>query len=250
MAEIFHLNCVRIKTPIRENVCGHCLLIKEQDRLMLIDTGIGLEDTRRPNERIGEELVKLVGYQFDEDLTAVRQIEALGFDPAMVTDCIVSHLDNDHIGGLPDFPQATVHLSQEEYNSFLSGHPRYLSLPLAHQPRIKTYAESQSNWQGLELRKVDTKSRVEVYLVPLWGHTDGHCGVLIRNDNETILYVGDAYYLRLELEDSAHPVNELARVRATSNEQRLESLEKIRQFNRANPDVMLFGYHDIAEFPG
>lgn len=250
MAEIFHLNCVRIKSPFRENVCGHCLLIREGDRLMLVDTGIGMEDTHRPNERIGEELVKLVGYQFDEQLTAIRQIEALGFDPAQVTDCIISHLDNDHIGGLPDFPRATVHLSQEEYNSFLSGHPRYLSLPLAHQPVIKTYKGSQANWQGLELRKVDTDSRVEIFLVPLWGHTEGHCGVLIRNEMEIILYAGDAYYLRAELEDPDHPVSQLATIRAVNNEHRLNSLEKIRQFHRMNPAVVLFGYHDIDEFPG
>lgn len=249
MAEIFHLNCVRIKSPIRDNVCGHCLLIKEGDRLMLVDTGIGIEDSRRPNERIGEELVRIVGYQFNEQLTAFRQIEAMGFDPGSVTDCIISHLDNDHIGGVPDFPQAVVHLSREEYDSFLTGHPRYLSLPLAHQPTIKTYPESGLRWNGLELRQVETNSGVEVFLVPLWGHTEGHCGVLIRSESETIFYVGDAYYLRAELEDPNHPVSQLATIRAEDNEQRLASLEKIRQFHRANPEVLLFGYHDIDEFP-
>lgn len=53
MAEVYHLNCVRIVTPFREHVSGHCLLIKEDKQMALIDTGIGLLDTRYPEERIG-----------------------------------------------------------------------------------------------------------------------------------------------------------------------------------------------------
>ncbi|PIH04439.1 hypothetical protein CS542_00835 [Pedobacter sp. IW39] len=39
--------------------------------------------------------------------------------------CIISHLDPDHIGGLADFPQATIHVSAVELQSFLTGDPRY-----------------------------------------------------------------------------------------------------------------------------
>lgn len=248
MAEIVHLNCLRIETPIRENVCGHCLLIKENDRLILVDTGLGLEDTRRPFERIGEELVTIVGYRFDERLTAYQQISALGLDPDRVTDCILSHFDNDHLGGVADFPQAAIHVSKEEYDSFQSGHPRYLALPLAHHPIIHTYSTNTGIWEGFDLRKIETHTEVEIFLVPLFGHTLGHCGVLIKNGLETVFYVGDAYYLRLELEDSAHPVNELARMRAEDNSLRLASLEQIRQLSKRNREVLMFGYHDIDEF--
>lgn len=89
MAEVFHLNCVKIVSPINDNVGGHCLLVNENNKLVLVDTGIGLLDTRNPVERIGLQLIDLVGYQFDEKQTAVRQIEQLGFDPAKETDCIV-----------------------------------------------------------------------------------------------------------------------------------------------------------------
>ena len=249
MTEIFHLNCLRIETPIRENVCGHCLLIKENDRLILVDTGLGLEDTRKPFERIGEELVKIVGYHFDERLTAYQQIKALGFDPERVTDCILSHFDNDHLGGVADFPNAAIHVSKEEYDSFRSGHPRYLALPLSHQPTIHTYSANTGTWEGFDLRMVETHTEVEIFLVPLWGHTLGHCGVLIRNRHETLFYVGDAYYLRLELDDSTHPVNELARFRAENNDLRLASLEKLKLFSKRNPGISMFGYHDIEEFP-
>ena len=40
-----------------------------------------LLDTLNPIERIGQPLIDMVGYRFDENQTAVRQIKNLGFDP-------------------------------------------------------------------------------------------------------------------------------------------------------------------------
>jgi glyoxylase-like metal-dependent hydrolase (beta-lactamase superfamily II) len=248
MTEVYHLNCVKIVSPINDNVCGHCLLIKENDKLVLIDTGIGLLDTLDPIGRIGQELVNLVGYRFDEGQTAVRQIENLGLDPKNVTDCVISHLDNDHIGGLADFPEAIVHVGSEEFENFNSGNPRYLKTPLEHNPRIITYKKLGLNWFGFEARKVDINTKTDIFLVPLLGHTLGHCGVAIKVNNEWLFYVADAYYLRLELNDSDHPVNELAKMRADNNELRITTVDKIRKLIEHHPEIKVFGYHDIEEF--
>lgn len=86
MPQIHHLNCVKIVSPVNDNVCGHCLLIQENDKLILVDTGIGLLDIQNPEERIGQQLIDMVGYRFDENQTAIRQIEKLGLDPEKVTD--------------------------------------------------------------------------------------------------------------------------------------------------------------------
>lgn len=248
MPEIYHLNCVKIVSPINDNVCGHCLLISENDKLILIDTGIGLLDTWRPAERIGQELIDIVGYRFDEKQTAIRQIESLGFDPEKVTDCIISHLDNDHIGGLADFPQATVHVAGEELENFNSGNPRYLKTPLAHEPIIKTYSKADTDWFGFEARRVSAGVETEIYLIPLPGHTLGHCGVAVKANNKWLFYIGDAYYMRVELTDAHHPVNELATMRADDNELRKVTLDKIRKFVNEHPEIEVFGYHDIEEF--
>lgn len=248
MTQIYHLNCVKIATPINDNVCGHCLLVHENDKLILIDTGIGLLDTLKPTERIGQELIDIVGYRFDENQTAVRQIEELGFDPENVTDCIISHLDNDHIGGLADFPKATVHVSIEELDNFNSDNPRYLKLPLSHNPTIKTYAASDLDWFGFEARKVMVDIETEIFLVPLFGHTMGQCGVALKTDNKWLFYIADAYYMRVELTDEQHPVNQLAKMRADDNDLRMATLAKIRQLVNDHPEIEVFGYHDIEEF--
>ncbi|MES2381102.1 MAG: MBL fold metallo-hydrolase [Bacteroidota bacterium] len=248
MKEIVHLNCVKIVSPINDNVCGHCLLIKENDQLLLIDTGIGLLDVRNPTERIGQPLIDIVGYQFDEKQTAIKQIESLGFNPNKVNHCIISNLDNDHIGGLADFPNATVHVGVEEFENFNAGNPRYLKTPLAHHPTMKTYPKSYMSWFGFEARKIDVNIETEIFLIPLFGHTLGHCGVAIKWSNKWLFYIADAYYMNVELTDSNHPVNELAKIRADNNNLRLATLDKIRKLVNEHPEIEVWGYHDIEEF--
>lgn len=248
MAILHHLNCVKIISPVNENVSGHCILIEEPDAMALIDTGIGLLDIQQPEKRIGQPLIDIVGYRFDSNMTAIRQIEQLGLDPKKVTDCIISHLDNDHIGGLADFPEAIVHISQEEYKNYKSGNPRYLKQPLTHNPEIQTYSNTTKQWFGFEARKVNTALESEIYLIPLPGHTLGHCGVAIKNQDNWLFYIGDAYYLRLELNDANHPVNQLAKMRADDNALRIQTVKRIRQFIAEYPEIPVFGYHDIEEF--
>ncbi|RYY30618.1 MAG: MBL fold metallo-hydrolase [Chitinophagaceae bacterium] len=248
MSIIHHLNCVKIVSPLAPDVCGHCLLLKEENKLILIDTGIGLLDTLHPLERIGQAMIDRIGYRFDESWTAFRQIEGLKYDPASVTDCIISHLDNDHIGGLADFPQATVHVGYEELQNFQSGNPRYLTIPLDHKPEIKTYATTDRDWFGIEARKVAAETETEILLIPLFGHTSGHCGVAIHLNGKWILFTGDAYYLRAELDNPEHPVTQLAIMSADDNEMRIASLDKIRKLAMKYKEIEFFGYHDISEF--
>lgn len=248
MTEIHHLNCVSIVSPYSDNVCGHCLLLKEEDRMVLIDTGIGLADMLYPEERIGRELVEMVGYRFDQDLTAIQQIKSLGLNPEKVHDCVISHLDNDHIGGLADFPRAIVHVGSEEYENFLSGNPRYLKTPLLHNPVIKMYPKSTDRWFGFEARRVCTALHTEILFISLFGHTLGHCGVAIKINDGWIFYVADAYYLRDELTNPKHPVNELAEARADDNLMRVATVNRIRELVSLHPEIRTFGYHDINEF--
>ena len=197
MIKVHHLNCVKIVTPVNDDVTGHCLLLEDEKGLALIDTGFGLLDTQNPDERVGKDLIAMAGFRFSEEMTAFRQIEKAGFNPKEVKHCILTHLDPDHTGGLADFPDSVVHTGQEEYENYKSGNKRYLTTHLAHQPEVKTYPKSEELWFGLEARKVDLGFSSAVYLIPLFGHTHGHCGVAVQQPQDKwIFYIGDAYYLR------------------------------------------------------
>lgn len=249
MTSIYHLNCLIIKTPTNGNAIGHCLLLQDDDKLALIDTGIGLLETKNPEKRLGQNLIEMVGFKFNENQTAIRQIEKLGFKPTQVKHSILTHLDPDHIGGLVDFPNIQIHVSTEELENFKSGNERYLPIQLAHNPEILTYGRTSENWFGLEARKVRIDFNADIFLIPLFGHTLGHCGIAIQQKDKWILHIGDAYYLRAETEIDDHPVNQLATIRADNNHLRIQSLNQIKRLIKDHSnEIDIFGYHDPKEF--
>jgi glyoxylase-like metal-dependent hydrolase (beta-lactamase superfamily II) len=228
----------------------HCLLIEDNRGLALVDTGIGVLDCRQPVERIGQQLIDLAGFLFDEADTAVRQIERLGRRPADVVHVILTHGDPDHAGGLADFPDAQVYVATEELAAIKAGDPRYRLAQFAHGPRWIEAASSRRRWFGLEARPLPLGFQSEVLLVPLFGHTLGNSGVAIQQGERWLLHVGDAYYLRVELAADDHPVSAITALRAADDAQRRESLEFLRRlFREHHNEVEMIGYHDIAEFP-
>ncbi len=250
MFTIHHINCGTLVVPSYPTVVCHCLLLQEGPHLALIDTGIGLLDVRNPVERLGQPLVDMAGFQFHEADTAVRRVEALGLDPADVRHIVLTHGDPDHAGGLADFPHAQVHIAQEEFAHIASGHWRYVPTQFAHGPLWKTYEASTRRWFGGEARPLDIGFSSEALLIPLFGHTLGHCGVAVQQEGRWRLHVGDAYYLRAELTTDDHPVSAIAIQRADDDTKRRASLERLRDLVRNHADeVDLVGYHDLTELP-
>ena len=250
MTPIHHINCGTLVVPSYPTVVCHCLLLQDGERLALVDTGIGLQDVRNPVERLGQPLIDMAGFQFNESDTAVHRIEAAGFSPEDVRHVILTHGDPDHAGGLADFPNAQIHISEEELVHVAGRYWRYVSSHFAHGPSWKTYGRSARQWFGLEARAVDVGLSSEILLIPLFGHTLGHCGVAVQQEGKWLLHVGDAYYLRAELTTDDHPVSAIAAQRADDDSQRRTSLERLRHLVRDHGDeVDVIGYHDLTELP-
>jgi len=250
MTTIHHINCGTLVVPSFPTVVCHCLLLQDGERLALVDTGIGLQDVRNPVERLGQQLIDMAGFQFNESDTALHRIEAIGLSPADVQHVILTHGDPDHAGGLTDFPNAQVHVSEVEQAQVASGHWRYVPTQFAHGLSWKTYGRSARRWFGMEARPVDVGFSSEVLLIPLFGHTLGHCGVAVQQEDKWMLHVGDAYYLRAEMTTDDHPVSQIAIQRADDDVQRRASLEHLRRLVRDHGDeVDMIGYHDLTELP-
>ncbi|WP_242657130.1 MBL fold metallo-hydrolase [Mycobacterium talmoniae] len=179
----------------------HCLLVElSGGDLMLVDTGFGLDCVRRP-ELLGwtRHAIRPV---LRESETAIRQIQALGYDPKHVRNIVVTHLDYDHTGGLADFPWATVHVHGPEYRAGVRPDAferiRYRPEQLwAHgvRWRVNELGADGDRWFGFQAVRELPGLPNDILVIPLLGHSRGHVGVAIDTGTGWLLHAGDAYAL-------------------------------------------------------
>jgi len=139
----------------RGRIICHCLLAEQADGLVLIDTGFGLDDMRNTRQ-LGTIFNAFFSPQAREAETAVEQVRALGHQPDDVRRIVVTHLDVDHAGGLPDFPGADVHVLARELDAAMSPglleRERYVKAHWAHGPRWVRHEPDGDRLAGLRER--------------------------------------------------------------------------------------------------
>jgi len=129
-----------MRPPATAPLVCHVLLVETDNGLVLVDTGYGLADIADPRGRIGS-LRHIFNPAFDQNETAARQVERLGFHPDDVRHIVITHFDLDHIGGLADFPHARVHVTSGEARGAIRSpswreRVRYRAAQWAHDPLI------------------------------------------------------------------------------------------------------------------
>lgn len=145
------------------------LLVRDGDRLVLIDAG--------------------AGGQMDTQNLLVSSLAAAGFQPGDITDILISHAHGDHIGGLVDargglvFPNAVIRMSAPEWADLTATAEQAGAGALveAITPRVETFEPG-------------SQITASITAMPLAGHTPGHSGYEIVSGEERLLYIGDAMH--------------------------------------------------------
>lgn len=237
-------------------VC-HCLLIETEQGLILIDTGFGTRDVQAPYSRLSPFFIHFNGIQFEQQYTAIAQIQQLGFSPRDVRHIVLTHLDFDHAGGLEDFPEATVHVLQAEAEAArdrrsLLARQRYRLKQWDEVRHWRFYEAGGQLWHGFEAVRDLEGLPPEILLIPLAGHTRGHAGVAIASGQNWLLHAGDAYFYRQEMDAQYHCTPGLRayqRLMEVDRQERLRNQQQLRDLARnQRGTVQLFCSHDAVEF--
>jgi len=273
MIKIHHLNCISScplggrlmdgRSPSmlqRGSLCCHCLLLETDHGLVLVDTGFGLRDVHDPRSRLSGFFLRLLAPDFREEMTALRQVEQLGFEARDVRHIVLTHLDFDHAGGLDDFPDAQVHLLQRERDAAQAqrtwlDRQRFRPQQWSSRNRWQVYGARGGGepWHGFDCVRDLRGLPPEILMVPLPGHTLGHAGVAVRGPQGWVLLAGDAYFHHREM-DAQNPwctpglrfyqcLMEKDRRARLRNQQRLRALKQ-----RAGAEIRLLSAHDPHEF--
>lgn len=258
--QIHHLNCGSFclycaplfgQRGLKAELVCHCLLLETDQGLVLIDTGLGMQDYLHTQLRLGSIIAKFGNFQNNINLTAISQIQKLGFKPSDVKHILVTHLDFDHAGGISDFPQATVHILSSEFNATQNfnykNKIRYKSEQFK-QHRYWNFIEPEFGepWYNLARVQGFKLLKDEILMIPLLGHTEGHCGIAIKQKNNWLLFCGDAYYSHRQLNPKVklHALELTERLFATDNLQRIQSLKQIQNLSMTQPNIEIICAHD------
>jgi glyoxylase-like metal-dependent hydrolase (beta-lactamase superfamily II) len=239
----------------RGSICCHCLAIETGDGLVLVDTGFGMEDARNPAQ-LGSAFGFLMKPRPEVETTALKQLEELGFAASDVRHILITHLDLDHAGGLPEFPDAEVHVLAAELAAALDPpldeRLRYIGgAHWKHDPKWVEHGNGGDEWFGFGSVRVLPALDEEILLVPLLGHSRGHTGVAVRNGEGWLLHCGDAYFHHGEVATppSCPPMLRFFQNLVGSDRKaRLANQERLRELARSHgDDVKLFCAHDPRE---
>jgi glyoxylase-like metal-dependent hydrolase (beta-lactamase superfamily II) len=168
------------------NISMRSLLVVDGDRRILFDNGIGDKQDK-----------KFFGYYYLNGLDTLQgSLAKLGYDPADITDMVLTHLHFDHCGGsikynaertdlVTVFPNARYWVSKPQWE--LAMHPNHLEEASLLKENILPIKESGQ----LELFEgaYDLTPNVQFRLFN--GHTAGQNISLIRFGKQTIVNIAD-----------------------------------------------------------
>jgi N-acyl homoserine lactone hydrolase len=180
-------------------------VIEHANGLILFDTGQDrasvTDPSYFPGGFTGHIYDRLARFHIGEEDTLTAQLATLGYAPAEVDTAILSHLHQDHMGGLPELPGADLLVAEAEWAelSKLAPEPRgflrqHIQLPGLRWHRVDLQPTSDPALRPFT-RSLDLMGDGSLTLLPTPGHTAGSTSLLVRRgERRPLLLVGDLTY--------------------------------------------------------
>lgn len=177
-------------------------LIEHPEGLILIDSGIPADANRRrwfpPTMPL---IQRAARFKIDPGQEVGPQLLKLGYQPTDIRWVLMTHLHQDHDGGLASFPEAEILVSRSEWAAATGLKGRlngYLNQrwPSWLKPRLIDF---EPDPRGIFAGYYPLTARGDCWLVPTPGHSPGHLSVLLNDAGLTYFFAGDAAYTEAAL---------------------------------------------------
>lgn len=189
---------------------------------------------------------RLARFSIAEDQTVVAGLGALGYAADQVHTVVLSHLHQDHIGGIADLPNARIVVSDAEWKQldsptaeitgFLVDHIRQPGLRWEFVTPLPHLDESIAPFETAH----DLFGDGSLMLLPTPGHTAGSLSMLVnRGGLSPLLLVGDLTYdVELLATGGVPGLGRRASVRRSS--------AAVLELQRRHPGLVILAAHDPA----
>jgi len=234
-------------------------VIEHRDGLVLFDTGQDRASVTDPHYFprgiVGFFYRRLARFAIGPGDTLTAQLAALGYQAEDVTMAILSHLHQDHIGGIAELPNAEILVSARDWSAIDS--PRAaLEGVMADHVRvpgvryrvvdIPPVADDAVTDQAMDAavapftHALDLRGDGSLLLLPTPGHSPGSMSLLVRAEGlPPLLMVGDLTYDVESLAGEHLPgVGEQKAM--------LASTRAVLGLRKRHPDLVVLAAHDPA----
>jgi glyoxylase-like metal-dependent hydrolase (beta-lactamase superfamily II) len=192
---------------------------------------------------------RLARFDIGEGETFGAGLDRLGYRPGDVTTAVISHLHQDHIGGVGDMPGAELLVSADEWRS--------LRRPLAEaRGLLRSHIDLPGlRWSPVEFERLGGRAAASLHpftdgrdlfgdgslvLLPTPGHTPGSASLLVRrNDAPPLLLVGDLTY-------DVHAFDRGLHSGVGSRRRLARTRRAVLGLRETNPGLRILAAHDPA----
>jgi N-acyl homoserine lactone hydrolase len=227
-----------INVYVIEHASGLILFDTGQDRASVTD------DAYFPGGVTGFLYDRLARFQIGEEETLTAQLATLGYAPGDVGTAVLSHLHEDHMGGLRELSGADLLVSETEWGelSKLAPEPRgflrkHIQIPGLRWHQV-TFEPTSDPAVGPFTESLDVMGDGSLLLLPAPGHTAGSMAMLVRRRfRQPLLLVGDLTYGAELLDRRQIPG-------VGSRRTLLETTDRVLALKEQMPGLVLLPAHD------